>query len=160
MPRPSREADRRLHAALVAGRAAARLRPVVTAAPDEALMSISVGGTEARVPAAALLAFLEVLDDLADGRDVVVAPADLQVGTAEAARVLGVSRPWVAELIDRGELPSARHGSKRRVALGPLVTHRRRMAAARREAAAKVSDVLGTTTASRSDHVAATPWGD
>lgn len=68
---------------------------------------------------------LDLLDDVAEGRDVTVAPAGLPVGTELASELLGVSRPWLTTLLDRGDIPSTRAGSKRRVRLGDLLAFRR-----------------------------------
>jgi excisionase family DNA binding protein len=91
-------------------------------------VSLAVEGlTESTLmlPAALVGLFRDLFDDLSEGRDVAVAPADLLVGTEKAAEVLGVSRVWVAELLDRGELPVVMAGSHRRVALGDLMAFRR-----------------------------------
>lgn len=134
-----------LRAGLAAGRAADKLRSALgTSLDPSALLKLSLGGVAVSIPAAAVQALIDVLEDLSEGRQVTVAPAELPVGTLEAARILGVSRPWVAELIDRGELVGARAGSKRRVPLGGLVEHRRRLAEAQRDAAAQLADVGGS----------------
>jgi excisionase family DNA binding protein len=77
---------------------------------------------------------LDLLDDVAEGRDVTVAPARLPVGTELASELLGVSRPWLTTLLDRGDIPSTRIGSKRRVRLGDLLAYRRADDARRRQA--------------------------
>jgi excisionase family DNA binding protein len=90
-----------------------------------------VGGAQV-VPAGVVRLICDLLDDLAEGRAVTVAPYDLPVGTEAAAALLGVSRPWVTTLVDRGELPGERIGSKRRIRLGDLVAFRRADDARRR----------------------------
>jgi excisionase family DNA binding protein len=77
---------------------------------------------------------LDLLDDVAEGRDVTVAPAGLPVGTELASELLGVSRPWLTTLLDRGDIPSTRAGSKRRVRLGDLLAYRRADDERRRQA--------------------------
>lgn len=135
----ARERDR-LQATIAAGRAADQLRPLVEPSDPTALVTIGVGGVEAALPMAALAALVDVLEDFSEGNDITVAPADLAVGTAEAARLLGVSRTWIAELIDRGELAGERVGTKRRVPLGALVTQRRAQAARQRECVRSLAD--------------------
>jgi excisionase family DNA binding protein len=106
---------------------------VAHGASDGRLVPIAVGTVEVSVPVAALRALVDLLEDLSEGREATVAPADLAVGTAEAARLLGVSRTWIAELIDRGDLPGERVGSKRRVPLDALVAQRREQLTRQRE---------------------------
>jgi excisionase family DNA binding protein len=79
------------------------------------------------------LTLLDLLDDVSEGRDVIVAPAGLPVGTELASDLLGVSRPWLTTVLDRGDIPSTRVGSKRRVRLGDLLSYRRANDARRRQ---------------------------
>ncbi|QOC27261.1 helix-turn-helix domain-containing protein [Microbacterium hominis] len=53
--------------------------------------------------------------------------------TGEAARLLGVSRQHVVDLIDRGELPAIRVGSHRRVQHGDVLAVRRGSSRATRD---------------------------
>ncbi len=76
------------------------------------------------IPAAALEPIAAVLASVADGDELCLAPADLQVGTEEIARVLGVSHRWAAELIDRGVLEGTKNGSKRRASVKSLAAYR------------------------------------
>lgn len=84
------------------------------------------------LPAELVRQLVELLDDVAEGRDVTSAPASLPIGTELAAELLGVSRPWLTTLLDRGEIASTRVGSKRRVRLGDLLAYRRADDARRR----------------------------
>lgn len=80
------------------------------------------------------LQVLALLDDVAEGRDVTVAPAALPIGTELASELLGVSRPWLTTLLDRGEIASTKTGSKRRIRLGDLLDYRRADDERRRQA--------------------------
>ena len=44
----------------------------------------------------------------------------LQVGVVEAGRLLGYSRAKIYEMLQRGELPSTRQGTARRIPLAAL----------------------------------------
>jgi excisionase family DNA binding protein len=66
-----------------------------------------------------------LLDDVSYGRDVTSAPADLPIGTEVASDLLGVSRPWLTTLLDRGDIPFTRNGTKRRMRLGDVLAYRR-----------------------------------
>jgi excisionase family DNA binding protein len=76
---------------------------------------------------------IDLLEDVSEGRDVTSAPAGLPVGTELASELLGVSRPWLTTLLDRGEIASIRVGSKRRMRLGDILAYRRTDDARRRQ---------------------------
>jgi len=73
--------------------------------------------------------------ELALGHAVTLLPTDQHLSTHEAARLLGVSRPFlIARLLETGKLPHHRVGSHRRVALPDLLAYQAEQA--RRQAAA------------------------
>ena len=122
--------------ALALGRLADALRAVATG--DEAMkLLIEVAGTggSAVTPASAIRLVCDLLEDLSEGRKVTIAPYEMPVGTEAAGELLGVSRPWVTTLVDRGDVPGVRVGSKRRIRLGDLISFRRADDARRRDAA-------------------------
>lgn len=86
---------------------------------------VTIGDTTALLPHGVVAKIGELLGDIAEGRSVAIAPADLPVGTQTAADVLGVSRPWLTRLLDRGDIPMHKVGTKRRLLLGDLVAYRR-----------------------------------
>jgi excisionase family DNA binding protein len=129
-----------LQTSIRAARAADRLRGALIDAAAGDRVSVAIGSARVEVPTVALEVFLDVLDDLAEGRAVTVAPADVPIGTTEAARLLGMSRPSVTRLVDDGQLPGEVIGTKRRIPLGALVARRRERAAALRAAAAAIAD--------------------
>ncbi len=106
----------------VAGDLADDLRSASNVAP---LATIAVNDRSYQLSSELAALLLDVLDDVAEGREVTVAPAGLPVGTELASELLGVSRPWLTTLLDRGDIPSTRTGSKRRVRLGDLLAYRR-----------------------------------
>jgi excisionase family DNA binding protein len=55
------------------------------------------------------------LTALEAGRAVTVAPLNQKLTTQQAADILGVSRPTVVKLIERGELPAETPGARRRL---------------------------------------------
>jgi excisionase family DNA binding protein len=86
---------------------------------------VSIGETTADLPKTVAAQIADLLDDISEGRHVTIAPYDLAIGTERAAELLGVSRPWLTALLDRGDIPMVRNGSKRRVRLGDLIAYRR-----------------------------------
>lgn len=83
--------------------------------------------------------------EVADGHGLTVLPSDATLTPAEAAELLGLSRPFVARLLDEGEIPSERlPGSRhRRVRLADvleLAARRERKREGRRRIAEAVAD--------------------
>jgi excisionase family DNA binding protein len=95
--------------------------------------TVSVEDRTITLPAELAAVLLELLEDISEGRDVTSAPVGLPLGTEVASDLLGVSRPWLTTLLDRGDIPSRRVGSKRRVRLGDLLAYRRSDDARRRD---------------------------
>ena len=58
-----------------------------------------------------------MLDSLAEGRDVVLGPADKHVSPTEAAQMLSMSRTHLYKLLDSGAIESTRVGRDRRICL-------------------------------------------
>lgn len=91
-------------------------------------VQLTIDGREldgAVMPASVLKLVAELLLDVASGREVTVAPYGIPLGTEAIAAVLGVSRPWVASLVDNETLPGTKVGTKRRVPLGAVIDYRR-----------------------------------
>jgi excisionase family DNA binding protein len=103
-------------------------------------------GKTTLLPPETLIVFREVLEQLASQRPVVVLALDTDLSTFEAAEILGVSRPHVTKLLERGEIPFRMVGSHHRVQLADVLTYqslqRQRSLEAMRELAA-LSQELG-----------------
>lgn len=77
----------------------------------------------------------ESLKELLEGHAVSIVPSDQEVSTIEAAKLLGMSRPFlVSRFLDTGEIPYHMVGTHRRMALKDILAFReereRRMALA------------------------------
>jgi len=68
-----------------------------------------------------------ILNEAARGRVVAVVSTAEEVSTGVAARLLGVSRPHVAKLVDSGVLPGRRISRHRRVRLADVMELKRTM---------------------------------
>lgn len=72
-------------------------------------------GDHVELPESVYKAVLQVVEAMAAGKAVTVAPQNLLLTTQQAADLLGVSRPTVIKLIDAGELPAETPGTRRRM---------------------------------------------
>lgn len=68
-----------------------------------------------------------LLEAYADGRTPVVAAADEEVSTQEAALILNLSRPTVVKLLGEGRIPFRQPGKHRRVRMSDLVAFKARL---------------------------------
>ena len=126
---PAGEDDRRL-----AAEASRRL----AALPDRpARLEFRDVGRDAEVvdlPAAALPLLRQLLDRIAAGEPVAVVAGDDELSTQQAADLLGVSRPFLVGLLERGVIPFRKVGAHRRVRACDLADYRRREDAERLKA--------------------------
>ncbi len=83
-------------------------------------------GDQVEVPEALHMVLLQVVEALSAGHAVTVAPQSSKLTTQQAADLLGVSRPTVVRLIDQGDLPAERIGTRRKVLLRELLDYRER----------------------------------
>lgn len=92
------------------------------------------------VPPAALRLIGQLLGAMSEGRPVMLAPADQELTTAEAASFLNVSRPFVVKEIESGRLPCRKVGSHRRIAMDDLLGYAERMRVRQTEALERMAD--------------------
>ena len=103
-------------------------------------------GTAMELPPAALRVIGQLLGLMSQGKPVTFVPADHELSTVEAARLLNVSRPFVIKEIEGGRLPCRMVGSHRRITMTDLETYRQKMRESQEsalDAMAKNADELG-----------------
>jgi excisionase family DNA binding protein len=115
-------------------RAAKRAREVVAEAVRQAPEQGDASGTvrieqlELSRPLVQML--IRILDDLSAGHAVAVhtiADGEEEVTTSKAAHILGMSRPTLIDLLEKGEIPYRLVGTHRRVPVLDLLTYKMRM---------------------------------
>jgi excisionase family DNA binding protein len=102
-------------------------------------------GTEISLPSSLLRLVVSAASNLAAGRSVMTIPAEVMLTPTEAAELLGLSRPFVARLLECGDIPSeflpeSRH---RRIKLEDVLAfqdRRERRAEGRR----RIADIAAT----------------
>jgi excisionase family DNA binding protein len=82
-------------------------------------------GQQMAVPASVYPVLRQVLEVMSHGLAVTVVPQSQNMTTQQAAELLGVSRPTLIRILDRGLVPFQRVGTHRRVELGDLLAYRR-----------------------------------
>jgi excisionase family DNA binding protein len=81
----------------------------------------------------------EVVEVLAQGLAITIAPHQMVLSTSEAADILGVSRPTLVRLLESGEIPFDQPGRHRRVRLADVLAYHER---ARRHRAAGLDQMV------------------
>lgn len=124
---------------------------IETASEVLGAMSGSVEGVVLRFPDGRQVALPSSLidivrasaEELADGHAVTVLPSETTLTPAEAGELLGLSRPFVARLLDEGEIPAERlPGSRhRRVRLADVVAFAERRDR-RREGRRRIAETM------------------
>lgn len=90
-------------------------------------------GETVPVPVTLLRTLQKAAEEVSRGNDVAVFPLHQELTTTQAAEILSVSRPYVAKLVDAGEIPSHHVGTHRRVQLGDLLKYKKQRDSSRRK---------------------------
>ncbi len=97
--------------------------------PEEPFLLRASGEGEHKtvaIPSTAAYALLDILEDLGEGREVVLESLERELSTQEAADLLQVSRPYLIEnLLESGVIPFHRVGNRRRIRLTDLMKYKR-----------------------------------
>ena len=102
-----------------------------THVPPAMPMLVAGDGTRMELPAAMYDVLKQVAEALAAGMGVTVAPLNALLTTQEAADYLGISRPTLVRMLERGDLPMEKPSRHRLVRLNDLVAFQERQRAAR-----------------------------
>lgn len=95
--------------------------------PETDLTLSGPDGSSVPLPSEVVHVIASILQEAARGHVVAVLSTAEEVGTGTAARMLGVSRPHVAKLIDTKVLPGRRVRKHRRVRMTDLLAFKREM---------------------------------
>lgn len=78
---------------------------------------------QATMPAGAVRALAEVLEQMAKGGPVTLVPMEAELSTQQAADLMGVSRPYFVKLLEDGKIPFRKVGDQRRIPYGALLRY-------------------------------------
>jgi excisionase family DNA binding protein len=100
---------------------------------------VGSAGERATLPAPLYDLLKDIVQNLEKGRSLVLLPEEQQLTTQRAAELLGMSRPYLIQLLDAGEMPFDLVGKHRRISLRDVLAYAKRRAEARRAALDKMS---------------------
>lgn len=86
------------------------------------------------VPVSALRLLARALTEMGEGNAVAITPIHAELTTQEAADVLNVSRPFLVQLLERGEIPFHKIGTHRRVRYRDVAAYKESIDMKRRKA--------------------------
>lgn len=129
----------------LAGAAAEKVSELADRLADTTYVTLRIGPNEkaetVQVPKKAFDRFGEVLWSFARGQQPAVVPADFEITSEQAAKLLNVSRPYATRLLDDDRIPGVRReGSHRRVGIGPVLAYRNEDDVRRRSLLEKLDD--------------------
>lgn len=84
-----------------------------------------------RIPTSALRLLVDVLTEIGQGNAVSIIPIHAELTTQEAADVLNVSRPFLVQLLEKGDMPFHKIGTHRRVRYQDVIAYKKRVDAER-----------------------------
>lgn len=86
-----------------------------------------------RLPTSALRLLLEVLTEIGQGNAVSIIPIHAELTTQEAADLLNVSRPFLVQLLEKGDIPFHKIGTHRRVRYQDVMAYKTQIDTERRQ---------------------------
>lgn len=119
-----------------------RLGGVLTALTTrrvKAAALVGPGGERLELPPEIFEILRDVVEALAQGLAITIAPHQMVLSTSEAADILGVSRPTLVRLLESGEIPFEQPVRHRRVRLADVLAYHER---ARRQRAAGLDQMV------------------
>lgn len=83
----------------------------------------------------------EVVEAMAQGKAVTVAPVHQRLTTQQAASLLGISRPTLVKLLENGEIPFEQPGRHRKLRLSDVLEYQKHRSTQTREALDRMVEI-------------------
>ena len=94
---------------------------------------VGADGKSYRLPSSLPEFLIKVVDHLGEGRSVTLVQNEAQLTTVEAAKMLGVSRQFLVNLLEGDAIPYHRVGTHRRIYLSDLLAYKAKRDSKRRQ---------------------------
>ncbi len=107
------------------------------ASNDRLNMKINLNGNETEdliLPGSAVNMLLEVLTEMSKGNAMTLMPIDAELSTQQAAEILNISRPYLVNLLEQGEIAFRKVGTHRRVMAKDIFEYKQRIDSERLQA--------------------------
>ncbi|PPD17624.1 MAG: DNA-binding protein [Methylomonas sp.] len=84
---------------------------------------------------------LDVLSEMSKGNAISLIPHHQEISTQDAANLLNVSRPFLVNLLEKGEIPFRKVGAHRRVLLTDILSYQEKTEKLRTQALDELADL-------------------
>jgi excisionase family DNA binding protein len=101
---------------------------------------ISPDGDQIELPASLYAVLSRAAHELSRGRGVAILPVGMELTTQQAAELLNVSRPFLIQMLEHGEVPFHMVGTHRRIRLEDVLAYRRSRSEGRRQALRQLTE--------------------
>ena len=118
-----------------------KLADLFRCSPRPTVKVSSPDGTALTLPQEIFEVLNNVVEAMAAGQGVVIAPVNQRLTTQQAAELLGISRPTFVKLLQAGEIQYEQPGRHRRVRLTDVLDYRQRRSSERREALDRMVEI-------------------
>lgn len=86
-----------------------------------------------KVPDQAFSFLVDIIENIAEGKPYVIILSDELLTSQRAADILNISRPYLVKLLDAGEIPFTKAGTRCRLRLQDILACKKKMKAKRRK---------------------------
>lgn len=92
-----------------------------------------------KIPASAMQLLVKMLSEMGQGHAVALTPIESEITTQQAADILNVSRPFLVQLLEKGEIPFRKVGTRRRIQTEDVLAYKQEMYEKRHQALAELT---------------------